>query len=186
MRHATLGVAALVTLALVSGCTSTDKPDPGPAAPPLAQVTSAAAVPASTRTPGPPVTNACALLTNADVQKALGMKVLGSKDAKMAEKAHSCTFSFDKHNLTLYAGTEPTAGTAEAAANRTIHRYEGTLEPVPGLGDAALYVADPSWQTLVAVRIEGSQQRIYTLIAFLGKPAKEPLISLMRKALERP
>jgi hypothetical protein len=60
--------------------------------------------------------------------------------------------------MELWVTITPATSTAQQTVDQVIRRYSGTLEPVPGLGDAAVYSggATPS-QSLVTARVEGAQ-----------------------------
>jgi hypothetical protein len=94
--------------------------------------------------------------------------------------------------LDLYITTEPAKRTAQLTVDLAVGRYSGTLEKVPGLGDAASYVGSDAatadglaWQTLVTSRVEGSQMRTVLLLAYCKGDAKSKLIALARSVLAR-
>lgn len=153
-------------------------------APALSQVSSAPA-PASTRTPGPPVTAVCPLLKASEVADAVGLNAPTAREEKLNEAVSSCRYHSGNRWLLLLAYTEPASGTADSIASRTLVRYTGTLQQVPGVGDAAYYAGDTNTQFAVAVRLEGSQARVVQLTGFLGKTYQDELISLVRIVLGR-
>jgi len=175
-------------LSQVSAATNTDRP--------LSQVSASAALPKSTRPPGPAITSACRELDRVQVAAALGVPAVTPEQqpgSKLADGSSSagCNFLGGGLHLDLYISTEPASRTPQLAVDLVIRQYTGVLQNVPGLGDAASFTgpsvpaAGSAWQTLVTSRIEGSQMRTVILSTFYDGGVKGKLIALARSVLAR-
>ncbi|MFC7550828.1 DUF3558 family protein [Plantactinospora sp. GCM10030261] len=179
-RMALVGVVLLGMAG--AGCSSDAASPEAPATSAETPVTSAEAQPAGT--PGPAVTDACSLVGQADLAP-LGLADAKATETKLTETARSCDYQGGGGNLRLFVATEPATGSAESVAKQAFGNSATTAEEVPGLGDFALYDKAPKLNIMVAVRIEGSQQRVYTLMAHTDESVREPMAKLLRTALER-
>jgi hypothetical protein len=175
-------------LSQVSPATNTDRP--------LSQVSASAALPKSTRPPGPAITSACRELDRAQVAAALGVPTVTAEERPGSNQpggssSYACGYLGGGPHLDLDISTELASRTPQLAVDLVIRQYTGVLQNVPGLGDAATFTgpsapgADPAWQTLVTSRIEGSQMRTVILSTFSSGQAKGKLIALARSVLAR-
>jgi hypothetical protein len=173
-----------------AGGTATDTEPP-----PLAQVSTAAPVPSVTAKPGPVIEAACPLLSPAVIASALGLRRPAAAERPAVKTSGStlvgCHYQSGGQYVELWVAISPLSGTADQAASLAIRRYSGTLNSVPGVGDAAYYTdstlsrAGPRPQALVAARAEGRQMRVVTFSTFLGGNPKEKIVTLARAVLER-
>jgi hypothetical protein len=196
VRRIILSIAT-PTVALCVACGGRGSPSTagksGP--PPLAQVSTAAAVPSSTRKPGPVIRAACPLLSPAHIASTLGVRPPTAAERPIIKAtggtSYICHYQSGGQYVELFISITPVSGTADQAAALTVRRYTGTLNSVPGVGDAAYYSdsglsstgARP--QTLVTARAEGRQMRVVTLNTFLGGNPKDKIITLARAVLDR-
>lgn len=170
-----------------SAAPTTSKTEP----PPLAQVSQTPVLPSSTRPPGPAINRACPLASQAEVAATLGVHVTSVQERQSVPTAHTCHYQADNQYVELWVSVEPATGTADQAVNLAIKRYSGTLQSIPGLGDAAYYSADagssanPTVHTLMAAQVEGQQMRMITLVGFLSGDPKDKLTVLARSVVKK-
>lgn len=197
-RQATVAVrplSAALLLAVLLGACGGAGPEPAEPAPPaLAQATTGTSEPPASAGPTPPVPEACPVLGAATVGEAFGLPAPKATEddsaAAATGKVHMCDYRFadGAQYVQLWISVQPQAGTAEQHVNRAIGRYSGSLEPVQGVGDAALYSGGVAPASLVAARVADGNATLVTLISFVsasGPDQKEQLTTLARAALER-
>jgi len=183
---------ALGAAACGGGSHGTAATDTGP--PALAQVSTAAPPPATAK-PGPVIKAACPLLSPALIASVLGVRRPAAIE-RPAVKTNGgtllgCHYQSGGRYVELWVSVAALSGRADQAASLAIRRYTGTLNTVPGLGDAAYYTdsalsrSGPRPQALVAARAEGRQMRVITLSTFLGGRPEKKIITLARAVLER-
>lgn len=171
-----------------SAAPTTSKTEP----PPLAQVSQTPVLPSSTRPPGPAITRACTLAGRAEVAATLGIHVTSVQERQTVPTSHICHYQADNNQyVELWVTVEPATGTADQAVSLAIKRYSGTLQSIPGLGDAAYFSGDagpsanPTVQTLLAAQVEGQQMRMVILMGFLSGDSKAKLTVLARSVLKK-
>lgn len=184
-------VVGLMSMAAVacghSAAPTTSKTEP----PPLAQVSQTPVLPASTRPPGPTINLACPLLSRAEIAAKLGIHVTSVQERQAVPSVHTCHYQAGSQYVELWVSVEPATGTADQAVNLAIKRYSGTLQSIPGLGDAAYYSGDagpsanPTVQTLITAQVEGQQMRMVSLLGFLSGDSKDKLTVLARSVLKK-
>jgi hypothetical protein len=178
-----------VGLPAAAGCGGGSSSDAGESeAPPLAQVSTVPVLPSSSRSPRPAVTSACRLLRPAKVAATLRLSGPRATEGPGGPTYRSCRYQARSQYVQLFVSTEPASGTADQAASLSVKRYIGTLQSLPGLGDAAYYTGAPvtggtTVQGVVVAVAEGAQMRLINLIGFLQGDAKDGLASLARSVL---
>ncbi|MBW8482780.1 hypothetical protein [Actinomadura parmotrematis] len=188
--------AAALAVLLAAGCGGTGNGTGAGGAgatsepPPLAQASpTPLAAPSNTRTPGPAVTKVCALAGAALVASALKTPTRPrARETAHPGGARSCRYQYASTWVEMWAVLEPARRSPDLTVQAVIGQYTGTLEKVPGLGDAALYAggsAANAAETLAVARLEGTRMRTITLSAFLDGHNRDGLAAIARTALER-
>jgi hypothetical protein len=181
-------VPLLSLLVMLTGCASApEEPD----LPSLAEVAGTIGPLAPVGPTGPPLDAACPLLTPRQVGAALGRPTPTSREDPGGSgpdgEAFTCSYTFGDSYLQLMAFTyaRTAAPTARYALNRTLIRYTGTLEELPGVGDAAMYLSAGDGGTLYVAKDAGQEVRVISLWASRARAPRDGLIELARAALER-
>jgi hypothetical protein len=196
-----LGVAAVAFPVIglaIAGCRPGGSP--GAAAttttpPALAQVSTAAAAPVSKLPPGPEIRAACPLVSAAKVASLLGVPSAVATERPAASSGgsavYTCNYQAGGQSAMVIISVSPVTVSADQAASLAIRRYTGTMNSVPGVGDAAYYndSAPASSATrvegLVTARAEGHQMRLVILTTYLGGSPRAPIIALARAVLAK-
>lgn len=185
MRRTTLAVVLAVAVVALAGCAKAAEPDKAP----LGIASSAVPAQASARPPGPVLIAACPLLSAALVATTLGVAAPTTNEESApggpAGSGYICRYAWSGGWLQVIIWVSPLSGTADQAVQHSIGRYTGTLDPVPGLGDAALYEGSSTYSTVIVARAEGNEMRLLTLITFITGNPKDKVIALARTVLDR-
>jgi hypothetical protein len=129
----------------------------------------------------------CPLLSTVEVADATGLTAPEPRpELHLPATTRACSYVTAEGSLTFFVATESGPGTAGAVANREIQQYQGNVEPISDLGDAALYKSSLGHQYLVTTRLDGTEMRVITFVCALSAPAdQEALTDLARTLLSR-
>jgi hypothetical protein len=185
------GGAAVLPCLLVA-CTSTAPEEPDLPSLAEAAAASSAAAPPATGIPGPPLTAACPLLSGAEVTKALGQPVTFAREDPAGSgpdgASYICTYGFtDGHAMLIVSHQAASAGTPQQAVDRSVQSYQGSLQTLSGLGDAALYNdgTGADWEFVTSAKLAGPEVRTVHVAAFTGGDLRAGLIELVGTVLGR-
>jgi hypothetical protein len=147
---------------------------------PLSEASGTPSPPAGTRPAGPPVIAACALLTADEVAAGLGLTAPTADEDESLPNVKSCHYQAGNGYLIIYVSTVAASGTADQAVNHALVSYHGTLDQVPGLGDAGIVLTAGTVDSVIFALAEADQMRTVTMDAFssAGLVNKDGLLEL--------
>jgi hypothetical protein len=189
-NRARMAGAAVVLLGLLVGCVPAAAEPDLPSLAESAASSSAVAPPAGP--PGPAVSAACPLLSEAEVEQALGHPVAFAREEPGGSGpdggAFTCGYGFGDGNAMMIVSITPAAaGSAQQQVDRSVQSYSGELETLTDLGDAAIYNDWPGtkWEYVTTAKASGDEVRTVHLAAFLDGELRPGLIELARLVMDR-